>query len=327
MPKRKDASLQARMSRQTDAARTAGVDTHQRIMEATTEPDTLGDLKLGPIEYRDPRTLQASPHNAIFDALKGESYWAALRRDVSEAGAITDPLVIMPDEEIVSGHSRRKVAVELLQEGRREFEKVPVRVIRSDLSDADRMRRVYLSNLSRFEIDPDTRLSLYARVYSDYFENTRKPGQQTETVSVSTIAADLGVSDRQVRNERVIYQAAAERARETGKAAPDPEDMKAARQAKNEERRQKARQKPPEPAGEPDTGPDDTLDVVAEVRLDTAPTVRLKGDMIMVEGFEAVTVRTGLLDKMHQAGQIPMDGDAVRRALKDHLQRLMEGEQ
>lgn len=320
MPKRTSASLQARMSRQTATAKKAGVETHQRIMEATTEGDVLGDLQLGPLEYRDPRTLTASPHNTVFDGLKGPDYWQALTRDISEAGAITDPLVVMPDGEIVSGHSRQKVAVELLQEGRREFEKVPVRVIRSDLSDADRMKRVYLSNLSRFEIDPDTRLSLYAQVYPEYYQQSRGRGQQTETVSVSEIAAAQGISERQVRNDRAVYQDAIDRAREAGKDAPDPADLQAARKARNAQRRQKAT----EPAGEADTGPDVDLDVFAEVELETAPTVRLKGNGIAVEGFEVVKVHTSLLDKMHQAGQIPMDGDGIRRALKNYLQQLME---
>lgn len=228
-------------------ARERGITSHREIMNATTEGEVVGDLRLSPIEYRDPRTLKPSPHNAVFDELKTTDYWANLRRDIEDAGAITDPLVVEENGTILSGHSRQRVSVELLREGRREFEKVPVRVVLSDLTDDEKRNRVYLGNLSRFEIDPDTRLSLYARIYPEYFNETRKRGQQTETVSVSTIAGTLGVSDRQVRNERAVYQDAKKTAATKGKTAPDRDDIAKARKRRNAERKAQGKRRPPVP--------------------------------------------------------------------------------
>ena len=256
MAKHKAASLQARLQRKNDQVHDAGIAQHKRIMDTTTEADVLGDLRLSAIEYRDPRELKPSPYNETFEGLKDATYWANLRSDIEEAGAITDPLLILGDGEIVSGHSRLRVALDLLDEGRREFEKIPVRVIRSELSEADKRKRVYLGNLSRFEIDTNTRLRLYADIYPDYFASpdAGKPGKR-ETVSRinrKDIADGMGVSERQTANERAIYQDAKERAAAKGRTSPDIEDIEAARQAKNKARRKPERSPaPPNTRGEP----------------------------------------------------------------------------
>jgi len=239
MGKHAQAGLKARTGRSSASVRDREIEDHKQIMDSTTEADSLGELRFSPIEYRDPRGLSPSPFNAVFDRLKDEAYWNSLRRDIEEAGAITDPLLILPDGEIVSGHSRQKIALKLLSEGRLEFQKVPVRVLVSELSESEKRKRVYLGNLSRFELDANTRLRLYAEIYPEYFGEERKAGEKTDTVSVSAIAEDLGVTERQVRRERAIFQAATKQAVEQGRNTPAVEELAEARAKENQRRKVK----------------------------------------------------------------------------------------
>lgn len=213
---------------------------HADFLAETTEADTLGALRLSAVEFRHPQELKPSPHNTEFDHLKDDTYWANLRRDIEESGAITDPVLIMPDGEILSGHSRIEVAIQLVEEGHAEFEKVPVRVVHSELSDDERMKRVYLSNLSRFEIDPDTRILLYARIYPEYYkrEGTGRP-QKGDTVSpfLKTIAESTGTSERNVKREKQMYSKARSLAKSKGRDEPTIEDIKSVRQKKNATRK------------------------------------------------------------------------------------------
>jgi hypothetical protein len=223
-----------------DEERKAERGVHADFLAETTEADTLGSLRLSAVEFRHPRELKPSPHNTEFAHLKDDTYWTNLRRDIEESGAITDAVLIMPDGEILSGHSRIEVAIQLLDEGHAEFEKVPVRVVRSELSDDDRMKRVYLSNLSRFEIDPDTRILLYARIYPEYYKRERsgRP-QKGDTVSpfLKTIAESTGTSERNVKREKQMYSKARSLAKSKGRDEPTIEDIKAVRQKKNATRK------------------------------------------------------------------------------------------
>lgn len=224
--------------------KTEQVREHMDIINTSTEYSEFSDLAFFPgIDYRNPRELKSSFYNKVFDHLKNEEYWTRLKEDISSAGSITDPLLILPDGEIVSGHSRRKVAMDLLASGKKEFSKIPVRVIKTKLSDSSLKKRVYLSNLSRFEIDTDTRLKLYSVIYPEYFHTTSKPGVQTATVAVSRIAESLGVKERQVRNERQVYQKAKDIALAKGKDEPDSEEIRLARDQFNQARRESRKQK------------------------------------------------------------------------------------
>lgn len=200
-------------------------------------PGENGNLRLSGIEYRDPRTLTDSPHNEPFKALKDSEYMDRLQRDIADAGEITEPLLITPDGEIVSGHSRRDIALRL------ELDRVPVRIIEAELSEQDKKSRVYLANLSRFEIDKDTRLQLYAEIYPEYFnrgETVSPQDTRGDTVSPKPRRADIaqamGVSERQVKNERAVYEEARKTA---GGKNPDREAIAAARKKKNEARKTK----------------------------------------------------------------------------------------
>ena len=290
-----------------EQARATEMKLHAQIMRETTEGDQVGDLRLGPLEYRAPAELSPSPYNAPFESLKDPAYWEALRRDIADAGTITDPLVVLPDGEIVSGHSRQRVALDLLSEGRQEFAKIPVRVVLSDLSAEDLRKRVYLGNLSRFEIDPDTRLALYSAIYPDYFlhEATGRP-QKGDTVSPSRseVAQAMGLSERHLKREKAIYRTAAE---QTGKAEPSPEDLKAARQIRNAQRRKA-------PAPEP-RAPADDMEVIDSIDLDEGPPVSEGAGWIYVDGVPVIRI----------VDTAPLGEDFTAR-LVDWLRDFIKGE-
>jgi len=177
------------------------------------------------------------PANAVFDAAKTARYWRDLERDIREAGRIIDPVIALPDGTLIEGHSRITVARKLAREG---VELGRILTVILDLSPEEAERRVLLGNLSRFELDEDTRLALYVRVWSDYYLEA-KPGRPRKGDTVSPfsdgtaatrredIAAATGKSVRQVARDRAVIREATERARSEGRPAPEVEDIHAAR--------------------------------------------------------------------------------------------------
>lgn len=187
------------------------------------------------------------PANAVFNAAKTERYWRDLERDIREAGRIIDPVVALPDGTLIEGHSRITIARKLSEEG---VQLGRVQTVVIDLSTEEAERRVYLGNLSRFELDEDTRLVLYAKVWPDYYLDA-KPGRPKKGDTVSSfqenlqvtkreeIATATGRSERQVRRDRSIIQDATELARAQGRSHPNVEDIHAARQGALSDRRKK----------------------------------------------------------------------------------------
>jgi len=181
------------------------------------------------------------PANSVFDTSKSATYWRDLKRDIREAGRIIDPVIALPDGTLIEGHSRIRVAKELATEGI-NLGRIPTVIL--DLAPEDAERRVYLGNLSRFELDEDTRLTLYAKVWPDYYIEA-KPGRPNKGDTVSPpirradIAAATGKSERQVKRDRAIIQEAAQRARAKGKPAPDTEEIREARAKASAKRKEK----------------------------------------------------------------------------------------
>ena len=150
--------------------------------------------------------------------------------------------MLYPTAHSLRGIAEIRVARELATEGI-DLGRIPTVVL--DLSPEDAERRVYLSNLSRFELDEDTRLTLYAKVWPGYYLEA-KPGRPNKGDTVSPpirradIAAATGKSERQVKRDRAIIQEAAQRARAKGKSAPDTQEIREARakaSAKRKDRR------------------------------------------------------------------------------------------
>ena len=120
-------------------------------------------LKLSDVQLWPQERFKPHPSNHVFDSAKTEDYWRDLRRDILEAGAIINPVIALPDGTLLEGHSRLRIAGELAAEGK-DLGRIPVRVVASPITPEEAERRVFLGNLSRFEIDADTRAALYARI-------------------------------------------------------------------------------------------------------------------------------------------------------------------
>ncbi len=205
----------------------------------------LSDVQLWPLERFKPH-----PSNHVFDSAKTETYWRDLRRDILEAGAIINPVIALPDGTLLEGHSRLRIAGELAAEGR-DLGRIPVRVVSSPITSEEAERRVYLGNLSRFEIDQDTRAVLYAKIWPDLTREA-KPGPAssaekgvTETVSVTSavkeLAASAGISERQAWNEKRVLEGAEAQRKAEGAENLAQEHVQKARAKVNALRREKTR--------------------------------------------------------------------------------------
>jgi hypothetical protein len=183
--------------------------------------------------------------NIRFRKLKSETYFQNLEKDVREAGCFINPLVTMPSGLLIEGESRFQIAKKLFSEGNHSFERIPVRIILSNLSDEDQKRRLILGNLSRFEIDENNRLLLYSEIWADFFSQPTKTAgrpRKSDTVSdscsySSEIAHASGISARQLRREKNIYENAVSIAKDEGKEKPDILDIEKARVEINQKRK------------------------------------------------------------------------------------------
>lgn len=204
----------------------------------------IDGLQLSDLQFKSIDFFKAHPANAVFDRLKTPNYWRDLKRDISEAKAILDPVICSPDGTLIEGHSRIKIARELASEGL-DLGKIPTLIVTSPITAAEVERRIYLGNLSRFEIDEDTRLALYSKIWPGWYK-TEGPGPSVggETVSPplptrAKTATDLGKSERQVKNDAALMREAEQEAKASGKTEPDIEDIRLAREKAKAKRRSK----------------------------------------------------------------------------------------
>jgi hypothetical protein len=252
----------------------------------TTEGLELSELQNKPVDWFKP-----NPANVVFDCLKTPGYWDALKRDIREARAIINPIIALQDGMILEGHSRVKVACELRAEGL-DLGRLPVLIVTSPITSEEAERRVYLGNLSRFEIDEDTRLALYAKVWPDYFLSEPTRGGRRgkgDTVSgfpetADQIAAATGRSPRQVVRNRGTIRTAQTLAKAEGKDAPDSTHIQKVRAEANDERKARALTKKPEKAR-------------AVLRLTTSEIALLYSDLSLL-WKDAMDERRNLLEKV-----------------------------
>jgi len=204
---------------------------------ATVAGLKLSDIQLQPLEW-----FKDHPENHVFDAAKKATpgYWRDLRRDISEAGAIINPVIALMDGTILEGHSRIKVARELVSEIP-SLAKIPTRLVASKITPEEAERRLYLGNLSRFEMDENTRLSLYAKTWPGYFLTDQAEGGDTVSPpsTKGQIAEATGKSARQIIRDKGIIKEAAKIAQEEGEAAPEPRHVAQAREKANQQRKSK----------------------------------------------------------------------------------------
>lgn len=217
---------------------------------STIEKRKLEGLELSEIQYKPLSWFKHNPENEIFTNQKKPAYWQALERDIREAGTVLSPLIALMDGLLIEGESRLTIARKLEGEGIAGFDRLPVRQVLSTLTLEEQRKRLYLGNLSRFEIDEDTRAALYAQIWPD-LTHEGKPGRvstgNTATVAVKRteavreLARGAGLKERQAWNEAGVIADAARIAREEGAEAPRPEHIRKAREKRNAERRVKAK--------------------------------------------------------------------------------------
>lgn len=198
-------------------------------------------LLLSQIVYKDIDFFKPNPCNSVFDALKTEQQLDALLKDIDESRAILNPLIAMPDGILIEGHSRLEIAKRLEVQGK-GIGKLPVRIITTPLLPEEIKQRVYLGNLSRFEIDEDTRISLYAEIWPGYFNISGKSGRKSDhgdTITASMLSQKLGKSVPQIKRDAAIFR----NARKKTSGSPSVADIKESRKELNEERKLRERKK------------------------------------------------------------------------------------
>lgn len=213
---------------------------HSAQEECHKENDSpiVQGLVLSQIVYKPIEFFIPNPCNSIFDSLKTQDQLDALYKDIDSSRVIVNPLIAMPDGTLVEGHSRLLIAKRLQEEGR-ELGLLPVRIISTPLTNEEIKQRVYLGNLLRFEIDEDTRISLYAEIWPDYFYSAGKAGRKSDhgdTISASSLSEKLGKSIPQIKRDASIFRNASKKAGGT----PTVDDIKESRKEMNEERKKKS---------------------------------------------------------------------------------------
>lgn len=193
-------------------------------------------LELSGVQYKPSSWFKENQDNAVFATLKTQAYMDNLKRDIVDAGTILNPLIAMPDGTLIEGHSRIVVIRQLENEGHWS-ERVPVRIILSNITPDEIRKRVYLGNLSRFEIDVNTRVILYREIWPDFAPTTATVAVKSPTDAIREVAASTGIKERQAWNERGILQKADQIAKAEGKPKAEPEHVARARDEKNAERR------------------------------------------------------------------------------------------
>ena len=190
-------------------------------------------FELSQIVMVEPSNLKPHPENTMFEALKTQTYWEELERDISENG-IQEALHILEDGTIYSGHSRWKIAMKLA------IPKIPVRRNISHVAPEIITQRLILDNLNRFEIDPDTRLMLLTRVYPEFYLAKKPAGRKSDNgyPNPSVISKSQGISEAKIKKDRIITMKANGIAKHQGLSEPTIEHIKKARAKQNEVRRE-----------------------------------------------------------------------------------------
>lgn len=270
--------------------------TRTREQAEKVEQKTIEGLELSEIRYMPLSFFRPNPDNAIFDEVKDGSYFMGLKRDIDEARAIINPLIVTMDGLIIEGHSRYRIALELEAEGR-SLGPLPCRNVISSLTDAELRNRVYLGNLSRFEIPEALRDLLYSRIWPGFFYTPPKKGRPAknnhgEQLPVAgEIADQAGTSELALNRSRAYFARALEIAKAEGREEPSVEDLAKAREEKNADRRKKE-SKALGPAGKRIAQALDKLDRMATKAEDAAAGGRAPDkNMAKAEGLrEAIAI-------------------------------------
>lgn len=209
-----------------------------KIADKATTPRTVGA-----VVDTDPHELRPNPLQAgLFDLPEGEEL-ARLTDDIQQNG-IHDPLQAMTDGTILAGHTRLKIALTL------KMKSVPVLWVAEKTREEQRAFLIR-DNLHRRQLTRDDKTRLLAELYPGYFDADSTAGRKPEKsgngypISAPAIAAEIGTSEKTVKNMKATHKAAKQIATAQGRPAPTPEDYKAAAQEKNQARKEREKTKTP----------------------------------------------------------------------------------
>jgi hypothetical protein len=196
--------------------------------DSALEGIVLSEIQLKPLDW-----FQYNPDNDVFRGLKTDQYFKGLEKDIREAGAIINPVIAMPDGLLVEGESRHIVASGLFNEGNGSFGKIPVRIILSPVTAEQITERLYLGNLSRFDVPAPVRLFAYSKIWPDFFLEITNGSRGNKITTKKEIAAATGLSESQIkRNKAVVRKAAAIAKKENA-----PMEVKHIQKAREEEKK------------------------------------------------------------------------------------------
>jgi hypothetical protein len=187
-----------------------GISAAAPAKQAEKEKAALKGLVLSEIQFKPLDWFKHNPDNQLFRQCKTGEYFKALKKDISEANAILNPLIAMPDGLIVEGESRHILGKELYDSGKAAFAKLPVRIILSAVPKKKIKERLYLGNLSRFDVPPSVKLLAYAEIWPGYFLAKSDGREGKEITTKKEIAAATGLSESQIKRNKGVIQKAAE---------------------------------------------------------------------------------------------------------------------
>jgi hypothetical protein len=167
----------------------------------------LSEIQLKPLDW-----FHYNPENEIFRYHKTNEYFKRLEKDIIDANAIINPLIAMPDGLLVEGESRHVIARKLNNAGNNSFAKIPVRIILSKITKDKITERLYLGNLSRFDIPLTTKLLIYAKIWPDYFLAKTDGSEGGRISTKKEIAEVTGLSESQIKRDKSVIQKAAKMA-------------------------------------------------------------------------------------------------------------------
>jgi hypothetical protein len=216
----------------------------ERNSNFINDASSYDELELKVIVPRMINFFKENKENKVFKDLKDETYYKNLKKDIEENRGIENPVICFEDGTLVEGHSRIKLLKELIEEGKipSDYE-VPTIFFQGTKEEGT--KRLILGNLNRFEIDPDTRTLLFARVYPGYFDPNKtaiQKGGETVSPTRKQIASEMNLSEKQVRNEKAKLKEAIEKTKKPLEKL-EPKDLKEVREEKNQERREKTQAK------------------------------------------------------------------------------------
>lgn len=172
--------------------------------------ESLKGLQLSEIMYKPLDWFRYNPDNAIFRECKTEEYFTGLAKDIEEADAIVNPVIAMPDGLLVEGESRHEIASRFAKIGRERFERIPTRLVLSKLTRAQIKERLFLGNLSRFDIPREVKLVAYAQIWPDYFLGGGDGRDGSAVTTKKQVSEATGLSESQIKRDKAVIRRASE---------------------------------------------------------------------------------------------------------------------